>query len=208
MDLQMDTEISLLANLMAESTTYEDAWLTGLELQSFGTERIPAFQTVLQDGTPFARRAAAFWLSDEAETIPAELFLSIANDADNDIRYYAAYGLGYIKHPRAVPQLRAMMLDDKTIETRQTAAHSLYSAALLNNQIDSIISDYAKALTQEKSAVVREEIVTCLSYFLGTSAQTEAIQLLKDALEDPNLIVVEQARISLSVLRNEALIVG
>lgn len=208
MNLEMDTEIASLASMMAEATTYEDAWLTGLELQSFGANRISAFQTVLSNGTPVARRAIAFWLSDEAETIPPELFLTLTDDPDDDIRYYAAYGLGYVKHPRAVPQLRQMMLTDETAEVRQTAAHSLYPAAILNNQVEAIISDYTKALTQEKSAVVREEIVTSLSYFLGTAAQNKAILLLKDALEDPNLIVVEQARISLSVLRNEALVVG
>ncbi len=208
MDLQMDTEISSLATLMAEATTYEDAWLTGLELQSFGVERIPALKAVLADGTLVARRASAFWLSDEAETIPPELFLSLSEDEDDDIRYYAAYGLGYMKHPRAVPQLRQMMLNDESVEVRQTAAHSLYPAAVLNNQVQSIIDDYTKALSAEKLAVVREEIVTSLSYFLGTPARNEAILLLKDALEDPNLTVVEQARISLSVLRNEALIVG
>jgi HEAT repeat protein len=200
-----DAEIDALAVQMARQNHYENAWTLGLEIQSFGEERISAFKSVLEKGTLAARRATAFWLSDEAEHIPAEMFLQISDDSDDDIRFYAAYGLGYAHHPQAVPKLRKMLLHDSSSEVRQTAAHSLYSAALINGKIEDIIGDFGIALEKETSPIVREEIVTSLSYFLGTTALDKAIGLLEKAARDGVPEVAEQAQISLSVLRNESL---
>jgi HEAT repeat protein len=201
---QLDSEITLLAQRMASQTVYEDAWMIGLEIQAFGEAAITAYQHVLKHGTVAARRATAFWLSDEAENIPPAIFLDLSTDPDNDIRYYAAYGLGYVQHEQAVHRLRELMLNDPSAEVRQTAAHSLYPAAHLNEAIHQIIADFANALHQEPADVVREEIVTSLSYFLGTDVIHKAIKLLVEtALQDKSPSVVEQAQISLSILRNE-----
>lgn len=199
-----ETEIASLAKRMAEQASYEEAWVTGLEIQSFGNNSTSALQQVLQSDNTAARRAAAFWLSDEAEKIPAEIFLKMSTDDDDDIRYYAAYGLGYVHHAEVLPRLRDMMLRDPSAEVRQTAAHSLYPAAQQNASPEAIINDFAYALKHEKSPVVREEIVTSLSYFLGTPVVDKAVKLLVEtALQDDSASVVEQARISLSVLLNE-----
>jgi HEAT repeat protein len=200
----MDSEITLLAQRMATQDVYEEAWMIGLEIQAYGEAAIKGFQHVLDHGTLAARRATAFWLSDEAENIPPDIFLKLSTDLDSDIRYYAAYGLGYVKNEQAVSRLRDMMLNDSSAEVRQTAAHSLYPAAHLNGAIKDIIADFGHALQNEQSVVVREEIVTSLSYFLGTEVINKAIKLLVEtALQDKSPPVVEQARISLSVLRNE-----
>jgi HEAT repeat protein len=200
----MDTKFDIidLADLMAQQGTYEDAWTIGLEIQSFGNHE--AFHYVLQNGNQAARRAAAFWLADEAEKVPAEIFLSISDDEDDDIRFHAAYGLGYVEHPRAVPTLSEMLLSDKAVEVRQTAAHSIYPAAKLNNSIDhDIINNFEKVLEKETEHAVREEIVTSLSYFFGTPVQDEAAQLLEQMTKDANSNVAAQAQISLLVLKNE-----
>jgi hypothetical protein len=134
-----ESEVMLLAKRMSEQERYEDAWTIGLEIQAFGKESIEAFEYVLRQGTLAARRATAFWLSDEAEAVPPQLFLSIAQDPDDDIRYYAAYGLGYMVHPAVVAQLQRLMLQDSSIEVRQTAVPSLFSAAKLNRSLEKIL---------------------------------------------------------------------
>lgn len=200
----MDTKFDVidLADLMAQQGTYEDAWTIGLEIQSFGNHE--AFHYVLQNGSPVARRAAAFWLADEAEKVPAEIFLSISDDKDDDIRFHAAYGLGYVEHPRAVPTLSEMLLSDQAAEVRQTAAHSIYPAAKLNNAIDhNIIQIFETVLAKEANYAVREEIVTSLSYFFGTAVQDEAAKLLEQMTRDADGNVAAQAQISLLVLKNE-----
>ncbi|MCI0710002.1 MAG: HEAT repeat domain-containing protein [Chloroflexi bacterium] len=190
-----------LADLMAQQGTYEEAWTIGLEIQSFGNHE--AFHYVLQNGSQVARRAAAFWLADEAEKVPAEIFLSISDDEDDDIRFHAAYGLGYVEHPKAVPTLAEMLLSDKAAEVRQTAAHSIYPAARLNNSIDNIIiKNFEKVLQKETNDAVREEIVTSLSYFFGTPVQDEAAKLLEQMTKDADNNVAVQAQISLLVLKN------
>jgi HEAT repeat protein len=199
----IESEVLGIAQRMATQKNYEDAWTLGLELQAFGDEGVEGFLLVLREGTLAARRATAFWLSDEAEGIPDEIFLSIAQDPDDDIRFYAAYGLGYSKQGQTLPQLRYLLLNDSSVEVRQTAAYSLYSAAKLNHTIEDIIDDFAKALQKDPSHIVREEIVTTLSYFLGTPAIHKAIYLLELALRDPAPSVVYQAQISLHVLKNE-----
>ena len=199
----METKFDVidLADLMAQQGTYEDAWTIGLEIQSFGNYE--AFHYVLQNGNEVARRAAAFWLADEAEKVPAEIFLSISHDADEDLRFHAAYGLGYVEHPKAVSTLSEMLTSDNAAEVRQTAAHSIYPSARLNNAIDhSIIKNFKKVLSKESSNAVREEIATSLSYFFGTDVQDEAAKLLEEMTRDKDANVAAQAQISLLVLKN------
>jgi HEAT repeat protein len=196
-------EKTALACQMAAQASYDDAWMTGLELQSFGRVGAAAFRYVLDHGTAAARRAAAFWLSDDAECAPPEVFLAMAADADSEIRFYAAYGLGYIQHPETVKALQKMMRHDHSPEVRQTAAQSLYPAARLNNCVETIIDDFAFALARDKSPIVREEAATSLANFLKTPVLHKAIELLEKTLKDEDESVRVQARISLSVLRNE-----
>ncbi len=197
-------ELTLLAEHMASRQTYDEAWMTGLELQALGSQDIQAFCYVLEHGTPEARRAAAFWLSDEVEIVPADVFFMMADDSDSEIRFHAAYCLSYVLDQRTVPTLQAMMHKDGCEEVRQTAAQSLYAAAKLNNRLATILTDYEDLLHQEQSPSVREEAVTCLANFLKSPVIHQAILLLEKALKDTNQLVREQARISLSVLRDEA----
>lgn len=203
MAITIDSEVEILAKQMASQESYEEAWMVGLEIQAFGSNGISAFKHVLKTGTPASRRATAFWLSDEAEHVPAEIFLTICEDKDDEIRFYAAYGLGYVKHEAVVDKLRDIMRKDSSSEVRQTAAQSLYPAAQLNNAIKDIIDDFAFVLEHDTSPMVREEVVTSLSYFLGTMVIEKAVSLLESALHDASDVVVDQARISLSILKNE-----
>ena len=75
------------------------------------------------------------------------------------------------------------------------------------NALEEIIKDFANALEKESSTVVKEEIVTSLSYFLGTEVVDDAINLLKQAAKDNDAVVSEQAKISLSILKNEEMAV-
>jgi HEAT repeat protein len=196
-------EVAALARRMASRTTYDDAWMIGLEIQSYGQASAIALKYVLEHGTQPARHAAAFWLSDEAEQVPPDVFLKMAADLDSEIRFYAAYGLGYVRHPESVKMLRHLMRHDASPEVRQTAAQSLYAAARLNNSVESIIEDFAHALAHDNSPGVREEVATSLANFLKTPVLHQAIDLLEKALRDKDESVSVQARISLSVLKNE-----
>lgn len=198
----MISEASYLANHMATRVNYDEAWMTGLELQAFGTEGYEAFRLVLEQGTQSARRAAAFWLSDEAEMVPADLFFLMALDEDSEVRFHAAYCLAYIKDDRTLKTLRQLAHVDNCEEVRQVAIQSLYGAAKLNARIESILGDYDQAL-HDKSAMVREEVVTHLANFLKSPDIHQAILLLEKALHDTHETVREQAQISLSVLKNE-----
>ncbi|NDJ85412.1 MAG: HEAT repeat domain-containing protein [Chloroflexi bacterium] len=200
----IQSEVQELAERMAKLTSYDEAWMTGLEIQSYGPQGVHAFHEVLQNGTLIARRAAAFWLSDEAEIVPPHIFLEMAEDSDSEIRFHAAYCLGYIKDENTVPTLRKLMFQDASEEVRQTAAQSLYAAGKLNGRLDAVLEDYQKALAQDQSAMVREEAVTSLANFLKSPNVHRAIALLEKALHDSSQLVREQAKISLSVLRNES----
>lgn len=201
----MDTkkEITRLARRMAKCKTYDEAWMLGLELEAFGQVSTVAFKYVLENGTQVARHAAAFWLSDEAEIVPAEIFLKMASDEDSEIRFHAAYGLGYVRHADGVKTLQRMLRHDPNPEVRQTAAQSLFAAAKLNTEVDSIIDDFAHVLVHDEASIVREEAATSLANFLKTPVLHKAIELLEKSLEDTDEAVRVQARISLSVLRNE-----
>lgn len=196
-------ELTLLAEHMSSRRTYDEAWMTGLELQALGSQDVQAFCYVLENGTPEARRAAAFWLSDEVEIVPADVFFTMADDPDSEIRFHAAYCLSYVQDKRTVPTLQVMSHRDSSEEVRQTAAQSLYAAAKLNNCLSLILQDYEDLLLQEQSPNVREEVVTTLANFLKSPVIHRAISLLEQALKDTNQLVREQARISLSVLRDE-----
>ncbi len=196
-------EVMKLANKMASKTKYDEAWMLGLELQTFGADGIQAFCHVLEQGATLARRAAAFWLSDEAEMVPTDIFFKMATDNDSEIRFHAAYCLGYVKDSRTLKTLREMMHKDPSEEVRQTATQSMYAAAKLNNSFDGILDDFGKILRQDQSSMVREEVVTSLANFLKSEHVKQAITMLEDALTDNNEDVRDQASISLSVLRNE-----
>lgn len=197
------SELKKLAIQMANRSDYDEAWMFGLEIQSLGPKAIQAFRYVLKHGNSSSRRAAAFWLSDEAEIVPAEIFFKMADDADGEIRFHAAYSLCYIKDEKTVEKLRTMLHTDSSEEVRQTAAQSLYGAAKLNDSLPTILEDYSNSLSQESSAKVREEVVTNLANFLKSPFRHDAIKLLEKALDDSHETVREQAQISLSVLRNE-----
>jgi HEAT repeat protein len=201
----MDTkkEITALARRMAKSKTYDEAWMLGLELQAFGRVSTAAFKYVLENGTQMGRHAAAFWLSDEAESVPADIFLKMASDTDSEIRFHAAYGLGYVRHADAVSTLQKLLRHDTNPEVRQTAAQSLFAAARLNNAVEVIIEDFAHCLKHDADSTVREEAATSLANFLKTSVLHKAVELLETALEDKDETVRVQAKISLAVLRNE-----
>lgn len=202
----MSIDISSLTQQMAAQAIYDEAWLIGLEIQS--AEAFPitliAFRQVLAGGTPEARRAAAFWLSDEAEHVPADLLLEMAADADEEIRFHAAYCLSYARHERTLPMLRQLLLEDDAEDVRQTAAQSLYGAAHINDVFDDEVFGYLQtAFNQDTSAKVREEVVISLANFLKSSMLAEAITLLEAAQNDADALVRDQAVISLSVLRDE-----
>lgn len=201
----MDTkaEIMEMARRMASQKTYDGAWMIGLEIQTFGESGITGLHHVLKHGTLQARRAASFWLSDEAEGVPAEIFLEMAKDDDDEVRFHAAYGLGYVKHAQAVSILRDMMHQDTSIEVRQTAVQSLFPSARLNRCVETIVGDFSNVLMNDRSPIVREEVATSLSNFLKSSVKHKAIALLVKAMKDEDEMVRTQARISLSVLRNE-----
>lgn len=199
----IDNEIKALAIQMAARTEYDEAWMLGLEIQVMGTQAIQAFRQVLKSGTPPARRAAAFWLSDEAEIVPGDIFFTMADDNDSEIRFHAAYSLCYIKDAKTVEKLRDMLHHDASEEVRQTAAQSLYGAAKLNESLPAILDDYAIRLSQDPSPKVREEVVTNLANFLKSSLRATAITLLEQARTDAHQAVRDQAQISLSVLRDE-----
>jgi HEAT repeat protein len=201
--ISIRTEVAEMARRMAIQENYDSAWMLGLEVQTFGEEGIAGLRYVVKEGTLLSRRAASFWLSDDAENVPSEIFLEMANDADPEVRFHAAYGLGYAKNPQAVPVLRRMMQYDDSPEVRQTATQSLYPAARLNGCADTIINDFAKALTHDPAPTVREEVATSLANFLKSPVKHKAIALLVKAIKDTDDMVRAQARISLSVLRNE-----
>jgi HEAT repeat protein len=201
--MNSDAEVMKLANKMASKTKYDEAWMLGLELQTFGADGIQAFCHVLEKGATLARRAAAFWLSDEAEMVPTDVFFKMATDEDSEIRFHAAYCLGYVKDSRTLKTLREMMHKDASEEVRQTATQSMYAAAKLNNILDGILDDFEKVLRLDQSSMVREEVVTSLANFLKSGDVKRAITLLEDALNDSSQAVCAQATISLSVLRNE-----
>jgi HEAT repeat protein len=196
-------ELKNLAKDMASRNDYDEAWMVGLEIQTLGPKAIQAFRYVLKHGTLPARRAAAFWLSDEAEIVPAEVFFLMAKDPDSEIRFHAAYSLCYVKDERTVATLRAMMREDGSEEVRQTAAQSLFGAAKINDCLPGILDDYSNSLSDEKSPKVREEVVTSLANFLKSPVKQQAIALLEKATHDSHETVRDQAHISLSVLRNE-----
>ena len=197
------SELNLLADEMAASTTYDDAWMCGLELQTFGVQAIKAFRQVLEMGNLAARQAAAFWLSDEAEMVPAEVFFSMANDDDGEIRFHAAYSLAYIKDERTLKTLREMVTSDISEEVRQTAVQSLYAAAKLNEVVENILDDYAAILASDLSPKVREEVVTHLAHYVKSSKIKQVVAIVEKSMTDNTEMVREQAKISLSVLRNE-----
>jgi HEAT repeat protein len=201
----MDTkkEITALARRMAKSKTYDEAWMLGLELQAFGRVSTAAFKYVLEHGTQMGRHAAAFWLSDEAEMVPADIFLKMASDTDSEIRFHAAYGLGYVRHADVINTLQKLLRQDASPEVRQTAAQSLFAAARLNNAVEVVIEDFAHSLKHDADPTVREEAATSLANFLKTPVLLKAVELLEKALEDKDETVRVQAKISLSVLRNE-----
>lgn len=201
--LTLKTEVAEMAQRMAIQDSYDNAWMLGLEIQTYGESGISALHYVVREGTLVARRAASFWLSDDAENVPSEIFLEMATDKDHEVRFHAAYGLGYAKHPQAVPVLQYMMHKDDSAEVRQTAAQSLYPAARLNGSTDTIIHDFALALANDPEPTVREEIVTSLANFLKSPVKHKAITLLAKAIKDKDDMVRAQAKISLSVLRNE-----
>lgn len=198
----MISEASHLANHMATRANYDEAWMTGLELQAFGNEGYEAFRFVLEQGTSPARRAAAFWLSDEAEMVPSDLFFLMARDEDSEVRFHAAYCLAYVQDSRTLKTLRSLAHQDTCEEVRQTAIQSLYGAAKLNARIEMVLADFDQSLN-DKSAIVREEVVTHLANFLKSPDIHQAILLLEKALHDTHATVREQAQISLSVLKNE-----
>lgn len=201
--MNSNPEVMKLANKMAAKTKYDEAWMLGLELQTFGADGIQAFCHVLDKGATLARRAAAFWLSDEAEMVPTDVFFKMATDDDSEIRFHAAYCLGYVNDSRTLKTLREMMQKDLSEEVRQTATQSMYAAARLNNRLDGILDDFEKVLRLDQSSMVREEVVTSLANFLKSGDVKRAITLLEDALKDNSQAVRDQAAISLSVLRNE-----
>lgn len=198
----MIPEASYLANHMATRSTYDEAWMAGLELQAFGADGYEAFRLVLEQGTSPARRAAAFWLSDEAEMVPADLFFLMATDEDSEVRFHAAYCLAYVQDARTLKTLRQLAHQDTCEEVRQCAIQSLYGAAKLNAHIEHVLADYDQSL-KDKSPMVREEAVTHLANFLKSPDIHQAILLLERALHDTHTTVREQAEISLSVLKNE-----
>lgn len=201
----MSSDLSTLAQQMAAKKTYDEAWLVGLEIQSSEDHQfaVSVFRKVLEFGTAVARRAAAFWLTDEAEHVPAEVLLKMAADDDSEIRFHAAYGLSYARHPQTVDTLRRL-LTDPAEEVRQTAVQSIYGANRLNQGEDSqILSAFENMLRDEPSSKVREEIVISLANFLKSTELRRATSLLEYALDDVTSIVREQALISLSVLRDE-----
>ena len=202
----MSTKVSTLVQQMAAQKTYDTAWLFGLEIQSMEdtATAINVFSAILaKDVAVFVRRAAAFWLTDEAEHIPSDLLLKMAQDADAEIRFHAAYGLSYAEHPQAVATLRTL-LKDVSEDVRQTAVQSIYAAGRLNGFDDAVIvADFETMLAQESSAKVREEIVISLANFLRSKAVVKATALLESAKDDEVEIVREQAIISLSMLRDE-----
>lgn len=178
----------------------------GLEIQSLEAfpTTLSAFRQILTSGTPEARRAAAFWLSDEAEQVPLDLLLEMAADTDDEIRFHAAYCLSYVQHEHTLPMLVQLLLADTAEEVRQTAAQSLYPAAYLNNVDDStVLQHLTTAFQTDQSAKVREEVVISLANFLKSPLLQQAIHLLERGLQDSHAIVREQAAISLSVLRDE-----
>ncbi len=193
-----------LARQMATLPTYDEAWMIGLEIQTMGPGSVHELRYVLEHGTTEARQAAAFWLSDEAEVVPAELLFKMANDDDSEVRFHAAYCLSYVCDKRTVTTLRQMMRQDVAEDVRQTAAQSLYAAAKINDSLGDILTDYETALGSDQSPLVREEVVTNLANFLKTPYMPRAIGLLENALKDTNNAVREQAKISLSVLKNES----
>ncbi len=201
--MNASNEITKFVGQMAGCRTYDEAWMVGLEIQALGTPAVSAFHTVLEKGTSASRRAAAFWLSDEAEMVPADIFFAMAEDSDGEIRFHAAYCLGYVQDGRTVRTLRRMMHRDRSEEVRQTAAQSLFAAAKINDCITAILDDYAASLAADQSPKVREEVVTNLANFLRSPVIHRAISVLENALNDTHDAVREQAQISLSVLRNE-----
>jgi HEAT repeat protein len=196
-------EVMAMSERMARQNTYDSAWMLGLEIQTFGKMGISSFTYVLEKGTIYARRAAAFWLSDEAEQVPSHIFLKMAKDEDGEIRFHAAYGLGYVKHEEAIPVLRDLMHNDPSAEVRQTATQSLFAAARLNGGVENIIDDFAGVLGKDESPTVREEVATSLANYLKSPVKHRAVTLLLKAMKDPDTLVRDQARISLSVLRDQ-----
>ncbi len=202
----INNDLLSLIKQMSVQTDYDEAWLMGLEIQSLeaSSDTIDAFRQVLIAGSMPARRAAAFWLADDAEHAPVDLLLQMATDADKEIRFHAAYCLSYSRHDRVVPTLVELALHDEDDEVRQTAVQSLYDAAYLNLVPDHEILKHLTAVyKQDVCAKVREEVVISLANFLKSSVLLEAIQLLEEALSDLDAAVRDQAAISLSVLRDE-----
>jgi len=84
---------------MAAQSNYDDAWMTGLELQSFGSNGPQCLST---SWITVCRRPprGSFLAIGRSRTCAARDFLAMAADPDSEIRFYAAYGLGYIHHPK------------------------------------------------------------------------------------------------------------
>jgi HEAT repeat protein len=202
----MKSEVSALVRQMRTRQTYDEAWLIGLEIQSLTDHKtaIAIFESAIRECTEHVRRAAAFWLTDDAEHVPPELLLEMANDADAEVRFHAAYCLGYAAHTAAVSTLRRLLREDRSEDVRQTAAQSIYAASQLNGYPHApILDDFASALRTDGSRKVREEVAISLANFLKSPEVQRAQVLLETALEDEADIVREQASISLSVLRDE-----
>lgn len=202
----MKSEVSALVRQMRTRQNYDEAWLIGLEIQSLADHKtaISIFESAIREGTEPVRRAAAFWLTDDAEHVPAELLLEMANDADAEVRFHAAYCLGYADHMAAVSTLRRLLREDRSEDVRQTAAQSIYAASKLNQYPHApILDDFEIVLSTDSSKKVREEVVISLASFLKSPEMQRAQALLETAMQDVAAIVREQAAISLSVLRDE-----
>ena len=204
----MNTEVSTLVRQMATQSTYDEAWAMALEVHSLVDQSTATavFEALFADDNHSqpVRRAAAFWLTDDAEHVSPTLLQKMAHDPDDEVRFHAAYCLSYAKHHHAVETLRELLCNDVAEDVRQTAAQSIYAAAKLNDVDDNVIlDDFSQVLTEDSSAKVREEVVISLADFLKSPQLQRATTLLEKTLNDVSAKVREQATISLSVLRDE-----
>lgn len=90
-------------------------------------------------------------VSPSAESALDELS-RIATSRDPRIRHAAAYGLGFARHPRAIPTLSKLLLEDKDEMTRAEAAHSLgFLGADAVPHLAAAVDNYLRLAMQDRN---------------------------------------------------------